>query len=54
LRSGTHTANVDESEKADQGGENDGAGQRILGVREEFSEVNHKQVGVGSGRGYLS
>ena len=35
-------------------GENDGAGQRVFGVREEFAQINHKQVGVGGGRGHLA
>ena len=53
LRSGAHAANVDESQQAHQRGENDGAGQGILGVRKELADVNHKQVGVRRGRSHL-
>ncbi len=54
MRTGAYAANVDESKKADQHGEDDGPGQRIFGMRKELAEINHEQVGVGSGRGYLA
>ena len=53
LRSGAHAANVDESQKADQHGEDESPWQRILGVRKELAQINHKQVGIGGGRGDL-
>src|SRR5579862_4912574 len=49
-----HSADVNDGQKTDQGGEDQSAGYGVFRMRPELAKINDKQVGVGGGRGYLS